>query len=134
MRAALPGLLFALAIVAAPVAADEAVTIRGNVSWVSGGVGEESREHLAALAPGFNLRLVLALRSGDYLGDVVVAIADADGREVLQAVSEGPIFMARLPPGRYEVTAMTAGVAQRRKVVVGERQAVLHFRWNAPAE
>lgn len=134
MRALRHCLPLALVLFAASLAADEAVTVQGKVSWVSGGVGEESREHLAALAPGFNLRLVLALRSGDYLGDVVVAIAGADGREVLQTVSEGPILMVKLLPGRYEVTAMTAGVAQRQKVVIGDRQAVLHFRWNDPAQ
>lgn len=111
----------------------EQVTMIGNISYVSGGIGEDSRQRLSAFAAAFNLRLLMALTSGEYVGDVTVAIVDDKGREVLKAVSEGPIFMANLPPGRYEVSASIGGVIQKRTLaLVAERQSVVHFRWKDP--
>lgn len=108
----------------------ETVVMVGNVSYVSGGVGEESRERLNAFSSAFNLRLLLASKSGEFIGDVRVTIADAKGRVVLEAVSEGPIFMANLPPGSYEVTASSGEQPYRQKVAVSKgKQASLHFRW-----
>lgn len=118
-----------------PVAAADApdgetVTMAGNISYVSGGVGEESRERLAAFAAAFNLKLVLVGKSGEYLGDVRVEIRDAAGRALLQATADGPIFMANLPPGAYELVATADGVShrQRAKVSAG-RLSTLYFRW-----
>lgn len=114
---------------------NETVTMVGNVSYVSGGVGEDSRERLKAFAAAFNLKLLLAHKSGSYLSDVEVAIADATGRPLIKAVSEGPIFMAKLPAGVYEVAASAAGQTQRQKVTVNDgRLATLHFRWADPVE
>lgn len=108
----------------------EAVYMMGNVSYMSGGIGEDSREHLKAFSAGFNLKLVLAMKSGEYVADVQVSIDDKHGKNVLQATSEGPIFMANLPAGSYQVTATAEGQAQRRSVTVDKgRLGTLHFRW-----
>lgn len=137
------GLFFLLAIGGSvlPVSAEEPlrspeseqVTMIGNISYVSGGIGEDSRQRLSAFSAAFNLRLLMAMTSGEYVGDVAVAIVDEKGREVLKAVSEGPIFMANLPPGRYEVSASIGGMIQKRTLaVVAARQSVVHFRWKNP--
>lgn len=102
----------------------------GDVSYVSGGVGEESREQLKAFAPAFNLKLLLAHKSGEYIGDVQIVLVDAKGKEILKAVAEGPIFMANLPAGRYEVIATTEGLTQKqRATVVKGKLGTLVFRW-----
>ena len=114
---------------------NETVIMAGNVSYVSGGIGEDSRERMKAFSAAFNLKLLLAYKSGSYMSDVDVVVADAKGKPLIKASSEGPIFMARLPAGAYEVTATAVGQAQRQKVTVTNgRQAVLHFRWADPAE
>lgn len=114
---------------------NETVVMVGNVSYVSGGVGEDSRERMKAFAAAFNLKLLLAHKSGSYMSDVEVVIADAKGKQLIKATSEGPIFMAKLPVGVYEVTATAVGQTQRQKATVSDgRQAVLHFRWADPAE
>jgi hypothetical protein len=102
----------------------------GDVSYVSGGVGEESREQLKAFAAAFNLKLLLAHKSGEYIGDVQIVLVDAKGKEILKAVAEGPIFMANLPAGRYEVIATTEGLTQKlRATVVKGKLGTLVFRW-----
>lgn len=109
---------------------DENVQSIGNVSYVSGGVGTDSIDRLSSLAKDFNLKLVFALKSGAYVSDVKVTIADAAGKSVLDTTSEGPWLLAKLPLGNYQVTATFAGNAVTRKVAVdAAKLKILDFRW-----
>ena len=102
----------------------------GGVSYVSGGVGTDSIDRLSALAGDFNLKLVFALNSGSYVSDVGVVIADAAGKTLLDATSDGPWFLARLPAGNYQIVATFAGRAVKRQVAVGAaRLRTVDFRW-----
>ncbi|MDQ5941485.1 MAG: hypothetical protein QG572_298 [Pseudomonadota bacterium] len=113
----------------------EKVVMVGNISYVSGGIGEESRERLKAFSAAFNLKLVLAMKTGEYIGDVQVAIAEKGSKglgdkELVQAVAEGPVFMANLPAGSYVVTATAEGQTQRQVVTVSKgKLGTMHFRW-----
>jgi hypothetical protein len=103
---------------------------RNNVPFVSGGVGEDALARLKAREGEFNLKLVFTLTEGNYLADVGVSIADESGRALVGHVTDGPIFMARLPAGTYVVTARYSGSAQTRKVSL--RAGRLHteyLRW-----
>lgn len=113
---------------AAPAGAAEAPA-SGGVSFVSGGVGENSIAALKARENEFNLKLVLTLTEGNYLADVGVRVTDASGKTVIEHVTDGPIFMARLPRGSYTVTATYNGTTQTRKVTVGERLQTAYLRW-----
>jgi hypothetical protein len=94
------------------------VVKQGNVSYVSGGIGDQSQSRMSSLARDFNLELTLADRQGDYLGGADVAVHDASGRSVLHTESQGPLFLARLTPGKYTVTVSEAGHEQKRSVAV----------------
>jgi hypothetical protein len=59
---------------------DEIVQTAGGVSYVSGGVGTTSMDRLSSLTKDFNLKLVFALKSGNYVSDVKVTIANAAGQ------------------------------------------------------
>lgn len=105
----------------------------GNISYVSGGVSEEGRDSLQAVAQaqGFNLKLVLATRSGAYLSDVGIVIKDRRGQRMLDAKSDGPWFYAKVPNGTYEVAASANGATVRKLVTIGTRsQNRVDFRWD----
>ena len=51
-------------------AGEEAVQAVEDVSYVSGGAGTDSRDRLNSLAKDFNLKLVFALKSGEYPSEV----------------------------------------------------------------
>lgn len=113
-------------------AADARVQTSGGVTYVSGGVGEDSIAKLETLAKDFNLKLVFALQSGNYVSDVKVVIADAKGKTLLDATSAGPWFLARLPAGKYQIVATFEGKAVKRPVTVGKAKLqTVDFRWAA---
>jgi len=105
-RIARAGIAVLAAFLAFPaIAADEEIRSSGQINFVSGGVGEESLERMVALSGDFNLKLLFANRAGEYLADISFAVSDARGGRILDAVSEGPWFLATLPPGKYRITA-----------------------------
>jgi hypothetical protein len=66
---------------------------------------------------------------GNYVADVRVRILDSGGAAVLDATSEGPYFLAQVPPGRYTVEVSTRDQSQRQTAQVGPRQTRLNFYW-----
>src|SRR6516165_5668823 len=68
-------------------AKDLVIHQQGDVSYVSGGVGEE-KEALAAASNRFNLKVTMALGTGHFVGDARVLIEDAHGRPVLDTTAD----------------------------------------------
>jgi hypothetical protein len=101
----------------------------GGVTYISGGVGEDEREALAATANEYDLKIVFAdTGSGAYLADVRVSIVNMKGKKILEAVSDGPWFFVNLPTGRYKITAMAGGRSSVQQTTVsGGRLTQLHF-------
>ena len=137
LKTLLAGSLLAVALTGAPAwSADvELPQVRqsGNVTYLSGGVSEEDRVALGPIARDYNLKLVFALRNGEYLSDTDVVVTSGRGQTVLEAKSEGPWFLARLPSGQYTIIATSNGQSQRRTVAVGPRGSrTLDFRWSSP--
>jgi hypothetical protein len=118
------------------VVADElAVKTMNGVSYASGGFGIDERQRLRSLAKGDNLELSFALATKEYLDGADLAIKDGKGATVLETVSDGPLFYARLPEGSYTVAATALGKTLIRKVQVPAKgQARVHFAWHGANE
>jgi hypothetical protein len=101
-----------------------------GIPYVSGGIGMDEREAMSAIASEYNLKIVFALKEGNYLADASVLIKDAQGKTVLDTVSDGPWFYAKLPAGQYAVTATMMEKANTGNVQIKQAgQSVLHFYW-----
>ncbi|MBE2259097.1 MAG: hypothetical protein H6942_07105 [Candidatus Accumulibacter sp.] len=98
---------------------------------VSTGIGDDDPIELEALRHDYNLQLVFALKgSGAYLADVKVGIDNAAGERVLAALSPGPLFFVRLPPGQYRVAAEYRGIVLSRSVrLAADRRHDAYFYW-----
>jgi hypothetical protein len=107
-----------------------AVKHHENIPYISGGVGDEELEMMKSASSEYNLKLVFAYQDGEFLADIAVNISDAGGKTALDAVSDGPWFLANLPPGTYSVTASMNGnkITQRTKIQ-GAKQSTLNFYW-----
>ena len=102
----------------------------GNVPYVSGGIGIASIDRLDTMSSQFNVKLVFALKSGEYLSDVKVTITDAAGKAIVDTMSDGPWLLTKLPPGKYQIAASFAGNTVKRTVAVGAaRLNTVDFRW-----
>jgi hypothetical protein len=111
----------ALGLAAAAFAQDGLPPVRtfGSVSYVTGGVGLDESAAIKAAEKDFALSLTFtATKRGEYLSDVKVSIKDKAGKTVLEAVSDGPMLLARLPAGAYKVSADYDGKAQVKTVRV----------------
>lgn len=102
---------------------------QGNVTFVSGGAGDEDRDALKQVANQYNLRLLFAARNGDYLANVAVTLSDPRGNAVLDTIADGPIFYARVPPGRYRLTVSNQGQSQSRDISIGNGAVRQDFYW-----
>lgn len=103
---------------------------QGGIRFMSGGIGLEERAAMDAKAKDFNLKLVFAMTSREYLSDIKVQIQEPSGKVLLSASSKGPWFLVKLPEGEYTVQA---SMGQQRKAVkasVGKGLQTLHVQWN----
>lgn len=104
----------------------------GNVPYVSGGIGIDSIGRLESMASQFNVKLVFASKSGEYLSDVKVTISDAAGKVVLDTLSDGPWLMTKLRPGQYQIVATYGGNVEKRALAVGAvKLTTADFRWRS---
>jgi L-amino acid N-acyltransferase YncA len=103
----------------------------GDVPYLSGGVGADSREELLAKEKEYNLKIVVAERSGDYLAGVKVVIESARKEQVLDTTMEGPILLAKLAPGTYTIMAVNDGQTLTRTVTVpAQGLGRVDLRWS----
>lgn len=124
----LPCILFSFQSVAESIIKPQT---QGEVTFVSGGVGSDEREAMQAVRNEYNLSLLFSLQgTGEYLSEVQVNITDSKGNTTLETVSDGPMLLANLKPGRYTVTVELNGqVAHKKATIVRNKRTSLSFIW-----
>jgi hypothetical protein len=124
-----------ISVAGAQTAAPDRVQEVNGITFVSGGIGADSRESLAAREKSYNFKLVLTLEgSGTFVSDARVTLSSAAGKKLVEHVTEGPLFLAGLPAGAYVVTATFRNVTQTKKFQVrADRLHTEHLRWPADA-
>ncbi len=132
--AALVLMLLMLPGVATAQSALPAVQTQGSVSYLSGGIGADESAAIKAVRDQYPLSILLSAHAAAqgqevYLSAVPVTIRDATGKTVLSVTSDGPYLLARLPPGRYEVSGDYQGQAKRVSVTVGTKPQRLSLAW-----
>ena len=116
-------------VAAALLTVTSGVVVAAEVPYVTGGVGLDEREQLAAQEKDNNLKVVVADVSGDFLADVRVVIESARKETMIDATMKGPILLTKLPPGSYTVKATSAETTMTRTVTVGAELRTVDFRW-----
>lgn len=102
----------------------------GNITYVTGGVGDEEREAMRSIKNNYNLSVMSSDKSGAYVGDARVAILDQAGDELLSTQVD-PLFYAELPPGNYIIKGSSAGQSRKQNVHISEgKTSQVHFAWS----
>jgi hypothetical protein len=102
-----------------------------DVPYISGGAGADERQELLAKERDYNLKIVTADKSGDYLAGVQVVIESARKERVLDTTMDGPILLAKLAPGTYTIRATFDDKTLTRTVTIAAQGlGQVDFRWD----
>ncbi len=120
----------ALGMASASLAYPDAITVQqqGNISYVTGGIGEEESAAMQQARPDYNLHVMNSYRDGSFSGDTKITIFDRAGNQVL-AADAGPLLYANLPAGKYQIVANADNVEQKKSFTAGASRNDLHFVW-----
>ncbi len=106
---------------------------QGTVSYVTGGIGVDEANAFKQAAAAYPLTLEFALHAkprDEFLSDIKVTIKDSAGKTLLETVSAGPFLLAKLPQGKYRVSAERHGVAKTDDVDIKPgKHARIVFEW-----
>lgn len=110
---------------------------KGDLAWISGGIGESQAkafEHAEARYP-LTLEFVVKPEGkgtpAEFTAAVPVTVTGEHGKALLNATSQGPFMLLKLPHGHYTVTAEHRGRKIERHVVVGQGHHRVVFEWTA---
>lgn len=106
----------------------------GAIAYMSGGIGADEASAMKEAAPRYPLELMFVAKEQGghdaYLAADKIIVRDQKGRTVLDAVSDGPFLLAKLPPGQYTVEAIDHGQVRERSVRINpDKHARLVFEW-----
>jgi hypothetical protein len=104
---------------------------QNGVTYISGGIADGGQEKMLGMRKDYNLHLTFAMKkTGEYQADVAVHIQDAKGNKVLETVSPGPLFYAKLPAGKYKISATSNDKMLSKWARIGKKGSkVLYFYW-----
>lgn len=102
---------------------------QGNISYVTGGIGEEESDALRATQGSYNLRIMNADKAGHFSGDTRIVISDLQHNPLLDATS-APLFYANLPKGRYIVEGFIGEQSKKQIITIASgKTAHVRFLW-----
>jgi hypothetical protein len=104
------------------------VAVHG-VKYITGGVGIEERDLLKTAYKDYNLKLVFAMTSREYLASIKTVVSEPGGKTIFETVTDGPWLLARLPEGHYMVTAYYHQKEEAAQVDVGKGLSTVCIDW-----
>ena len=128
---------FALALPAAAAPGSDlpAAHHEGAVTYILGGVGQQEADAMKHVAKYYPLELEFLLKAkpkDEYLSDVKIRIKDAHNKMVLNVTADGPFLLAKMPAGKYTVSAEREGKVEHHEIEIAakEHRRVV-FEWQS---
>ena len=130
---AVSGLTLALNAAAMPASHVPATHKEGQLTYIMGGVGQTEADAIKHVAKYYPLELEFLLKArpkDEYLSDVTVRIKDAHDRMVLNVKADGPFLLAKMPAGKYTVSAERNHKVEHRQIdIVAKDHRRVVFEW-----
>ena len=107
----------------------------GEVTYIMGGIGQTEADAIKHAAKYYPLELEFLLKAkpkAEYLSNVQVRIKDAHDKMVLNVNADGPYLLAKMPAGKYTISAERNGKVEHRQIEISatdHRRVV--FEWHA---
>ena len=132
---AISGMTLALNAIGAPDSHMPAPHKQGDVTYITGGVGQTEADAIKHVAKYYPLELEFLLKAkprDEYLAGVKVRIKDMHNKMVLNITSNGPFLLAKLPEGKYAVSAERNHDLMKREVyIVTKEHRRVVFEWQS---
>jgi hypothetical protein len=120
------------------VAQDQLIVVEQErtTTYLNGGVGDDETQYMRKAAKDWPLRLTFSeSKDNAFVANVGLLVTDLRGNPYLQLSGAGPMTYARLPAGKYRVTARFKGQSETREVTLdGKTGRDVNFHWMAPAQ
>jgi hypothetical protein len=127
--------LFMLSLLSACYAQLPKVQTQGNITYISGGIGEDEAAAMKAESKSWPLSIEFSehLVSQDlWVAQVYLRILDSKGKTLFDTTVDGPIFLGKVSPGSYELLATYQGVTKRRVIEIKQGQHIKEsFNWQS---
>ena len=106
------------------------------ITYLNGGVGEDEAQYMRRTAKDWPLRLTFSeSKDNEFVANVGLLVTDLRGTPYLQLSGAGPMTYARLPAGKYRVTAWFKGQSETHEVTLDGRSGRdVSFHWTAAAQ
>jgi hypothetical protein len=118
------GLVFATSAIAASASHLPQTHMQGDISYLSGGIGKTEASAMKHAATRYPLELEFVAKAkpkDEYLANIKVKIKDAHDKLVLDTTAAGPFLLAKMPAGRYTVSADHNGKMEHRTVEIAPK-------------
>ncbi|MGH8550518.1 MAG: carboxypeptidase-like regulatory domain-containing protein [Methylococcales bacterium] len=129
------GLTLALNAIGAPDRYLPETHKQGEVTYIAGGIGQAEADAIKHAAKFYPLELEFLLKAkpkDEYLADVNVRIKDTHDNIVLNVTSDGPFLLAKMPAGKYTVSAEQNGRVEHREIVIAAKEhRRIVFEWQS---
>ena len=107
----------------------------GEVTYIMGGVGQTEANAIKHVAKYYPLELEFLQKAkpkDEYVADVQVRIKDAHNKMVLNVTANGPFLLAKMPDGKYTVSAERGHKIEHRQIEISakDHQRVV-FEWQS---
>ena len=107
---------------------------QAELSWLSGGVGDEAMTEMLKVSSDYNVHLMLTGARGNYLAGIPFSVSRRGGQLVVSGVTDGPMLYLKLPAGTYQIAVAMDGVWQSRRVQASASGKATKVRFVARGE
>lgn len=100
-------------------------------AYLNGGNTADEEAYMHKIAKDWPLRMIFSERKDkEFVANVDLRVTDRRGTPVLSLHDTGPMVYAKLPAGKYHISARMGGVTEARDVTVaGKAGTDVYFHW-----
>ena len=110
---------------------------RSNLSCMMGGVGENESKAMREEAKKWPLNIEFSEHVGKadlWISGAQLTIINNAGKTIFEETCNGPLFLAKLVPGKYQLIAIYQGVTKKRAIEIREGKSIkVSFNWKGKA-
>lgn len=110
---------------------------RSNLSCMMGGVGEDESKAMREEAKKWPLNIEFSEHVGKsdlWVSGATLTIINKSGNTIFEETCNGPLFLAKLVPGKYQLIATYQGVTQKKTIEIREGKSLkASFNWKGKA-